>query len=452
MITLLSKPPAEPQPLAAPLAAFEQFEREAARESLPWLRSLRTSGISYFAELGFPTSAMEDWRFTNPAPLAAFPFVPALRPSTGPLVDAALARFDIPGLEAHRLVFVDGHFAPGLSHIRPTPPETVISNLAEAARSAPALVASCVGRVARHEANALTALNTAFVQDGAFICLPPNLDLETPVHLLFVASRPGTVIQPRNVIVARAHSRLRVIEDYVSLTESASFTNTVTEIMAGAGSRIEHLKLQRENTASLHVAAIEARQHRESHVLSHSVSFGAALARNHICLRFDEGGCEGILNGLYLAAGEQLVDHHTVADHAHPRCNSREFYHGILGGKARGVFNGRIFVRPDAQKTDAKQTNRNLLLSNEATVNTKPQLEIFADDVKCTHGATVGQLDEEAAFYLRSRGLGEDQARLMLLRAFAGDVLGRIEVAAARRHLEQFLDDRLGRLLSPVTG
>jgi Fe-S cluster assembly protein SufD len=327
-------------------------------------------------------------------------------------------------------------------------PGLILGSLAEAVRDHPTLLESCLGRVARHENDAFAALNTAFIQDGAFVYIPQHLELETPIHLLFIASGPGLLIQPRNVIVARAHSHVRIVEEYVSLTDSACFTNAVTELMAGGGSRVEHLKVQRENTASLHVATLETRQHRESRVLSHSISLGARLARNNIRLRFEEEGGESVLNGLYFADGQQLVDHHTIADHASPHCASHEFYHGILAGKSRGVFNGKILVRQGAQKTDAKQTNRNLLLSQDATINAKPQLEILADDVKCTHGATVGQLDDEALFYLRSRGLGETQARHLLIRAFASDVLNRITIQPVRDALEARLLD----LLSAQTG
>jgi Fe-S cluster assembly protein SufD len=358
-----------------------------------------------------------------------------------------LAGFGFEGLEAHRLVFLDGHFVPALSQVLDHPEGLVIDSLARAIQTRPDLVENSLGRVARHETDSLAALNTAFMQDGAFVYIPPGQELAAPIHLLFIATQGGTVNQPRNLFVARAQSRVRIIEDYLSATDAACWTNAVTEILAGGQARLEHVKLQRENAASLHVATVEARQHRDSRVLSHSISLGARLARNNIHLRFEAAGCDSILNGLYFATGDQLVDHHTIADHAQPHCSSHEFYHGILAGRARGVFNGRIFVRQDAQKTDAKQTNRNLLLSSEATINAKPQLEILADDVKCTHGATVGQLDEEAVFYLRSRGLGETQARRMLIEAFAGQILNRIEIGAVRQALEQWLGARLTRAL-----
>ena len=435
--------PTAQSPLQPVLAAFETFERGASAHAPSWLRALRTSGISYFVELGFPTVAQEEWRFTNPEPLARFPFALSGPPTRRGLTAGGLEAFRFSGLQGPRLVFVDGWFAPELSSFVVPEHDVTIASLATAVRRHPEALESSLGRVARHAEHPLTALNTAFLQDGAFIQVPAGVQWETPIHLLFVNQTPGAVVQPRNLIVAGAQSRVRVIEDYVSSHESACFTNAVTEIVADTGAQVEHLKLQRENPASLHVAVIEAQQGRDSRVLSHSVSLGARLARNEINLRFQGEGCDSVLNGLYFAAGDQLTDHHTLADHASPRCSSHEFYHGILAGKARGVFNGRILVRPDAQKTNAKQTNRNLLLSRDATVNTKPQLEIFADDVKCTHGATVGQLDEEALFYLRSRGIGEARARQILIQAFASHVLDRITIEPVRLTLDRLLARRL---------
>jgi len=439
----LARVQTDPRPLERYLAAFEAFEKAEAEPAPPWLRALRTSGISYLAQLGLPTSDLEDWRFTNPALLAQFPFSPAISPLPSRLALSEIKHFFPDGLETHRLVFVDGHFSPELSAIGSVPPGVTIGSLADVLREQPSLIESHLGRAARHETNAFAALNTAFLQDGAFLHLPPHQNLETPVHLLFLTKTPGAVNQPRNLFVAGPHSRLRVIEDYVSLGEAATFTNAVTEIFAGDNARLEHLKIQRENAASLHVATIECRQQRDSSVLTHSLSVGARLARHNIHLRLESQGCVSVLNGLYLADGERLVDHHTIADHLAPHCASHEFLHGILGGRARGVFNGRIFVHLDAQKTDARQTNRNLLLSDDATINSTPQLEIHADDVKCTHGATVGQLDDEALFYLRSRGIGENLARQMLIHAFASDIINRITIEPARAWLEKVLAERL---------
>lgn len=445
MTTTLSKTHTEPRPLDPLVVAHEAFEKDSTASAPPWLRALRTSGISYYAELGFPTTDHEEWRFTNVAPIAKAAFQPVPQSTRSAITAEQLSQFTFGGMKAHRLVFVDGHFSSELSALLPHTTGPVVASLASAIQSHGALVELRLGRSAHHEASAFTALNTAFLQDGAFIHLPAGATLEAPVHLLFIATQPGTINQPRNLIVAEAQSQVRIIEDYVSLAGSAYFTNSVTEMFTGKGASVEHLKIQREDLTAFHIATIEAHHQRHSRVTSHSISLGARLARNDINLRFDGEGCESILNGLYFASGDQLVDHHTIADHAKPHCNSHEFYHGILGGHAKGVFNGKIYVRKDAQKTNAKQTNKNLLLSEDATINTKPQLEILADDVKCTHGATVGQLDDEAIFYLRSRGIGEALARQMLIKAFASDVLNRITIKPVREELDRLLSDRLAQ-------
>jgi Fe-S cluster assembly protein SufD len=301
--------------------------------------------------------------------------------------------------------------------------------------------------LARHavgDANFFTALNTASFEDGAFVSVPAGVAVEQPVQLLYLAAseRPGAAVQPRNLIVAHERSSVKVIESYASLTETPHLTNAVTELALGPEARVEHCKLQNENESAFHIAAVQAVQSRNSRWLSHSIAIGSRLARNQIQTRLGAEGAEAVLNGLYFAQGQQLIDHHTVVDHAQPRCESHEFYYGILAGRAHGVFNGKIFVRQDAQKTNAKQTNRNLVLSEHALINTKPQLEIFADDVKCTHGATVGQLNEEALFYLQSRGIGADLARQMLVRAFANDAVERITLAPVRAYLEKLLTER----------
>ena len=425
------------------LAQFEDFEKAVSGTSPAWLRTIRTAGIAHFAELGFPTTKHEEWRFTNVTPIAKFPFKPATRACHNGVVAAEIASFTFGGMNCQRLVFINGHYSPELSSLQPRADGVKISSLAAAFHSDAALIEPHLSRHARYDDNAFAALNTAFIQDGAFIHLPARAVVEEPIHLLFVASEPGLTIQPRNLILAEAGAQARIIEDYVSLVSTPTFTNAVTEIVLGENAHVEHCKIQRENETAFHVAHIEAKQARSSRLRSHSISVGARIARNNIHLVLGGEGIDSILNGLYLATGDQLVDHHTVADHATARCNTHEFYHGVLSGRARAVFNGKIFVRKDAQKTDAKQTNKNLLLSDEATIDTKPQLEIFADDVKCTHGATVGQLDEEAIFYLRSRGISEAGARNMLVHAFASDILNRITIDPVREELDRLLFDQL---------
>lgn len=423
------------------LSKFEEFERGFAQDPA-WLYPIRKAGIAHFAELGFPTPQNEEWRYTNIAAIAKLPFHPVLeRPANAPSLKQ-IEKFLIPGLKCLRLVFVDGHFSPELSSKLDG---IQAGSLAETIRTDSRRVEKHIGRYARCEENAFVALNTAFFTDGAFIDISAGQDVATPIHLLFVtaASQAGATIHPRNLILAGRGSRCRIIESYVSLQDAQTLTNAVTEIVADEDASIEHCKWQAESLSAFHIATIQIQQEGKSRVAQHSISTGAKIARNDIRFLLGGEGIESILNGLYLGVGDQLVDHHTVVDHAKPHCGSHEFYNGILDGKSKGVFNGKIFVRKDAQKTDAKQTSRNLLLSDEATIDTKPQLEIFADDVKCTHGATVGQLNEEEIFYLRSRGIGEANARRMLVHAFASDVVNRITLEPVRQELEKLISARL---------
>jgi Fe-S cluster assembly protein SufD len=269
--------------------------------------------------------------------------------------------------------------------------------------------------------------------------------VEVPVHLLFIstAKEAGATAHPRNLIIAEKGSQVTVLESCVSLPEASYFTNAVTELVLGEGAAVEHVKFQDESRNAYHMAAIHAHLGRSSNFISHSIATGARLSRNNIHTTLAGEGVECVLNGLYLTRGDQLADHHMVVEHAQPHCNSHEYYNGILDGHSKGVFHGRILVRRAAQKTDAKQTNKNLLLSDDATVDTKPQLEIYADDVKCTHGATIGQLNEESIFYLRSRGMGAETARRMLIHAFAGEIIERIRHAPAREELDKLVWDRL---------
>lgn len=443
MTTTKSKPAAD---LGTHLAACESFAASAAGPE--WLRTLRRNGVTHFRELGFPTTKFEDWIYCNVAPLTKLAFKPATSADAGVTAEQ-LAPFAFPGWTGSRLVFVNGHFAPALSTL-PAPQKGVtITNLAAALASCDKLVEAHLAHHASVDGSGFSALNTAFIADGAFIALASNAVATESVHLLFL-SVPGdaaNTAQPRNLIVAGANSSAKIVEHYVSLGGAAHFTNAITEIVVGEGAHIEHAKFQEENLEAFHIATVQATLARDSRFLSHSISTGARLARHNIHLVMTGQGVDCVMNGLYAVGGKQLVDHHTVADHTVPHCNSHEFYHGILGGSSRGVFNGKIFVRKDAQKTDAKQTSRNLLLTDTATVNAKPQLEILADDVKCTHGATVGQLNDEALFYCRTRGIAEVNARRLLTHAFASEIVNRITVEPVREHLEQVLWARLEELI-----
>jgi Fe-S cluster assembly protein SufD len=395
--------------------------------------------------LGFPTPGHEDWRFTNVGPIAKLPFKPVFEPAMAGLGRDTVAGLTFGRLEAARLVFVDGHWAKELSTPAPLPAGVVAGSLADRLVEGSGLLESSLKRWTQEEMGAFAALNLAFFQDGAFIVVPPGKAVEIPIHLLYIstAREAGATAHPRNLVFLGRGSQATVLESYVSLGEAASFTNVVTELTLEEGAVLEHGKFQEEGLNAFHIATVQARLGPKSRLISHSFAVGAKLSRNNIRTRLGGDGVECILNGLYLTRGEQLADHHMVVEHAAPRCASHEYFNGILEGRSKGVFHGRILVRPGAQKTDAKQTNKNLLLSEEATVDTKPQLEIYADDVKCTHGATVGQLDEESVFYLRSRGLGVETARRMLIHAFAGEIIDRIRHQPAREELDRLIWERL---------
>ena len=304
------------------------------------------------------------------------------------------------------------------------------------------LVEPHLARYANYSAHAFAALNTAFLHDGAFIYLPPEAVVEEPISLnstVTTASEPPLMWPRRRLIVAGRNSQATICERYSGAPALTYFTNAVTEIVLDEGAIIDHYKVQQEGDAAFHIATTQIQMGRSSRFSSHNLTFGGKLTRNDINAILDGEGCECTLNGLYMGDGEQLIDNHTRIDHARPHGTSHELYKGILDGKARGVFSGRIYVHQDAQKTDAKQTNQTLLLSDDAIIDTKPQLEIFADDVKCTHGATVGQLDAESLFYLRSRGIGREEARALLTFAFANDIIGRVKIEPLRAELESRL-------------
>jgi Fe-S cluster assembly protein SufD len=428
---------------------FERFENEVKQPS--WLFPLRKAGIARFAEQGFPTINDEDWRFTNVTPITKLPFKPVFEGGREGVNAKTVETLSFGQLPAYRLVFVNGLYVADLSSAPPAN-GIVISNLAGALKSHPALVEKHLGRCAKDDDNSFAALNTAFFQDGGFVYLPAGKTLDKPIHLLYVstAKDSGITSHPRNLIVAEKGSQVTVLETYARTADASYLTNAVTELVAGEGAVVEHCKFQDESPSAFHIAAIHAHLGRSANLISHSFATGARLSRNNIRTSLAGEGVECILNGLYLTKGEQLADHHMVVEHAQPHCNSHEYYNGILDDRSKGVFHGRILVRQIAQKTDAKQTNKNLLLSEDATVDTKPQLEIYADDVKCTHGATVGQLNDESIFYLRTRGIGADTARRMLIHAFAGEIIERIRHRPAREELDKLIWDRLEE--NPLVG
>ncbi|HVO19259.1 MAG TPA: Fe-S cluster assembly protein SufD [Anaeromyxobacter sp.] len=394
-----------------------------------WLAELRAAGAAAFHEAGLPTARHEDWRFTNLAPLAALELSRA-RAGEGAL--AALA--SLPPAAGPRLVFENGRLRPDLSSSAGLPKGAVVAGLGEALSHAPELVRPHLGRLARPEGLAFTALNAALLEDGALVLVPAGTALPAPVELVFLAGGGAAGLwaqHPRVLVVAAPGAKATVAEIYLG-GGGGYFTGAVSELSLGEGAELEHVRLQDEGEGAFHVGAVFAEQGAGARLSAHSLSLGARLSRAELRVRLagEEGRLEA--SGLFMADGSRVTDAFTWVDHTVPRCSTSEAYKGILDGQARGIFAGRIRVMPGAQKTDARQSSSNLLLSDDAVVDTKPQLEIFADDVKCGHGGTVGQLDEEARFYLRSRGLGDAEARSLLIWAFAAEMVERVGAEGLR--------------------
>ena len=415
---------------------FAQFEKDP-NISQSWTRSVRRNAISCFSELGFPGTGHEEWKYTNTAPIAKIPFEVAENRLNG-VASEALARLGIENLADNRLVFINGHYSPNLSSLR-LPENIRVGNLSAVLSENPEGVEPHLAQYASYQDQAFVALNTAWMNDGSFVYVPRGNVLREPIHLVYFSTAHGeaTVSYPRNLIVIGDESQATVVETYLGVKNEVYFTNAVTEMVLGKNAMVDHYKLQRESDEAFHVATLQVHQERNSKFSSHSISLGGALARNDLNSVLDGEGSECSLNGLYMVKGKQHVDNHTRVDHVKPHCNSRELYKGILGGSAKGVFNGKIYVHTAAQGTDAKQTNKNLLLSEDATINTKPQLEIYNDNVKCMHGSTVGQLDQDGLFYLRSRGIELNDARKLMTYAFASEMIGKIKVAKLRSWLEE---------------
>ncbi|HJQ20754.1 MAG TPA: Fe-S cluster assembly protein SufD [Gemmatimonadaceae bacterium] len=421
---------------------FDAFLHDGARQDPSWVNKLRKHGMESFESLGFPTTKNEDWHFTSVSAIAEqdFTFVAA---STGDVEASDVDAFRF-APDWHTAVFVNGRFAPRLSSLHGLDAAVKFYPLADAWTSVPELTKRVGTIVARREKHAFTGLNSAFMPDGAVLHIGRDAAPAMPIHLVFLsdANAAKTVMYPRNLIVAERGSRATVVESYVSLGDAVYFTNAVTEVMVGDGATLEHYKVQRESRRAFHVGTVEAEQARDSHYISFSFAAGAELSRTNIYTNLNGEGCGSTLNGLYMLDGDQHCDHQTRIEHAQPNCFSREVYKGVLDGRSHGVFNGKVYVHPVAQKTDGKQTNNTLLLSKDAQVDTKPQLEIFADDVKCTHGATVGRLDDVALFYMKSRGVNAETARRLLIYAFAAGVLESIAQAEVRQALERVTLER----------
>ncbi|KFE65435.1 Fe-S cluster assembly protein SufD [Hyalangium minutum] len=424
------------------LDVAQRFQEERAAESPLWLRSFREQGLAQLSRQGFPSTKNEDWKYTDVAPIVSRPFAPT--GSAGRLeLKARVEQLALPG---PRLVFVDGRLSAELSSLEGLFPGVTVKPLRDAVREDAEALEAVLGRRAKAEAHPFVALNAALLDEGAFMQVRPGAVAPSPVQFLFLssgASASPVLASPRIVVVAGANSEAALVELYAGVEGGASFTNAVTEVVLGENARLHHYKLQAEPDAAFHVASLHSEQARDSRLASHLFALGGALARNEVHSVFAGEGGECVLNGLYIGRGSQHLDNRTDLDHAVPRCTSRELYKGVLDGRSRGTFHGRVLVRPEAQRTDSSQTNRNLLLSEEALVDTRPQLEILADDVKCAHGAAVGRLDEQALFYLRARGIPRAEAERLLTYAFASEVVGAVALEPLRARVEQLVAGRL---------
>ena len=435
------------------LENFTEFEKDAPGKRLAWLKRLREDAFARFCETGFPTTKDEDWRFTNVAAIARTVFRPAGATKLGPGDTAAWRVDDV----AATLVFVNGRFDAELSEVDNLPRGVTVASLRERIESHPEEVEKHLARYADTQRDAFVALNTAFLGDGAYVHVARGVVVEAPVYLLYLSTKEAapTMTHPRNLIVAEDQAQVAVIEDYASVGgESVVLSNAVTELVAGESTVAQHYLIEREHLKAFNVSTLRIEQGRSANVASHSLLLGGGLVRNNVHPVLAGEGGECLINGLFLGTGRQHLDNYMHVEHAAPHCGSRQFYNGILDGQAHGVFHGRIVVHKAAQKTDAKQTNRNLLLSDDAQIDTKPQLEIYADDVKCTHGATIGQIEENALFYLRSRGISEAEAKKLLLMAFAEECVERMHSPVARAHIERLVGEHLlfTEGIAPVIG
>ncbi len=428
------------------LSNFRLFESTLNGESVSPVHALRMQAIASLSRLDFPTRSHEDWKYTSVAPIVDSSFILPKNVTSTKIDSAQIHQLLLNEEDVFRFVFINNHFSAELSPVQ-LPDGVTVSSLAEALRNGNELLLHHLSKSGMNDEDVFTALNTAFLKDGAFIHVQDNYVIEKPIQLMFFTStsEEKVMTHPRNVIVVGKNAHVVIIESYDGVSEGIYFTNAITQFLLGQNAVVQHTKVQNESEQAFHIASMYVEQSRSSSFTSNSMTFGGALVRNDVMNLLDGEGATCALNGLYMTHNKQHVDNHTTIIHAKPHCESHELYKGILDNESRGVFNGKIIVRPDAQKTDAKQQNKNLLLSDSATIDTKPQLEIFANDVRCTHGATVGQLDEEQLFYLRARGIFFDQAKDMLTHAFASEVVNRVTIEPLRSRLETILTTKLGK-------
>jgi len=420
------------------LSNFSLFEEELNGSKKAPFHETRKAAITRFSELGFPHSKDEEWRYTSVAPLLQHKF--KLSAASEKVTASTIEGIRFSALVKACLVFVNGRFSAELSSMPAQADGVIVTSLKKAFGQHADLTENYLGKYADFDREAFTALNTAFTVDGSLIYVPADTVVPEPIQIIYLHDgQDASVAHPRNLIIASRGSQLKVIESYHSTNDTTYFNNCVTEFVVGENANVEHIKLQEEGTAAFHISNTQIHQEQNSVFSQVNLDLGGSLVRNNTNVTLAGTNCEAHLFGFFLGVDTQHIDNHTFVDHAMPHCFSNELYKGILGDKSKGVFNGKILVRQDAQKTNALQSNKTLLLTNDAVIHAKPQLEIFADDVKCTHGATVGQLDDEALFYLRARGISEEVAGAMLRHAFISDVLGNIGIP----ELRDILDHRI---------
>jgi len=424
---------------------FNRFEQKLNGQSKTQLHDLRKKAISIFAETGFPTSHNEEWKYTNVQPIAETVFTPVYEYEKGLLNKDSLEKFAFSGFDCHKLVFVNGHFAEDLSDSIEISEKFKVINLSKAAISDEKGIKRLLSENTEISMDAFEALNMAFMQDGAFIYFGEDFVASKPIVLLFISAGKNEekLIQARNLIYAEKNSKATIIEAYQSQKAKNYFLNAVTDVILNENANIEHVKIQNETDSAFHFSSLNTSQETGSRLNSFNLNLGGKLVRSNISCALNGEGCDCTLNGIYIGNQTQHIDNHTVIEHKKPHCTSSELYKGIMNDQARGIFNGKIHVYPDAQKTNSMQSNSGLLLSETASIDTKPQLEIYADDVRCTHGATIGQLDDNALFYLQSRGIGVDKAKEMLITAFAGEVVEKLESDSLRNTITEMINIKM---------
>ena len=422
---------------------------QATAQMLPavgagWLDRHRNDALNQFEVMGFPTIRDEQWKYTNVRPIAQKMFTPSnVDPQeiNNDLIDA----MNVPEIESYRLVFVDGIWVPQFSRYSDLPEGAFVNGLADLLRKDPARVKGKLGSVLSHPTHGFNAMNSAFVRDGAFVEISPGVSLDRPIELLYISSSfEDALVLPRNLVWLRSGSQATLIERYISAKPIRCLTNAVAEMLIEEDSKLYHGQIQEESDKSFHIGGLFAEIGRNASLTTTTVTLGGALVRNDLSINLNEEGAEARLHGLYVANGRQHIDNNIRISHNKPDTTSHECYKGILNGQSRGVFRGHVQVQQDAQRTKATQNNHNLMLSRKAEVDSMPQLEIYADDVKCTHGASIGQLEEDAVFYLQSRGVGAHEARQMLTQAFAAEALDVLEPATIREHLRHRVNQLVG--------